>query len=184
MAAIIRAIGGDPPLDVVGHSRGAHIAFRLAERHPAAVRRLVLAESRGVLDESLLPPSTAPASYTDFISDAVERIRHGAVEGGLRSFAEYTGGRGAWDLRMEERKQVGRDNAYTLIGQINEGRTPYAEQGSDRPVLLGLRFGARGPVLTVVLGDRRQIAQPVFPSYRPAFVGRRPEVRFIERAEV
>lgn len=94
LAALAAMLDGGRPVDVVGHSRGAHIAFRLAQRHPDAVHRLVLAEPSGVLDASLLPPGTPPASYADFISEAVELVRRGDVEEGLRSFVGYTGGAG------------------------------------------------------------------------------------------
>lgn len=125
MAALMGALGAGPA-HLVGHSRGAYIGFRLAERHPRLVRRLVLAEPAGVLDESLLPPGSKPAIYTAFIADAVERVRHGDVEGGLRSFYDYAVGPGAWDSLAAERQRICRDNATTLLGQMNEGRKPYS----------------------------------------------------------
>lgn len=38
----------DEPADVLGHSLGGVVALRLAERHPALVRRLVLAAAAGI----------------------------------------------------------------------------------------------------------------------------------------
>src|SRR5271165_4478424 len=35
------------PVDLMGHSRGGHIAFRVAEQRPGLLRRLVLAEPGG-----------------------------------------------------------------------------------------------------------------------------------------
>src|SRR6202035_3547346 len=43
------------PIDLMGHSRGGHIAFRIAEQRPELLRRLVLAEPGGELDRSLDP---------------------------------------------------------------------------------------------------------------------------------
>jgi pimeloyl-ACP methyl ester carboxylesterase len=152
--------GGGGPIDVVGHSRGAHVAFRLAEAHPAAVRRLVLAEPSGVLDATLLPPGTVPASYADFITGAVEHMRRGEVEEGLRSFADYTGGPGTWDRRPEERKQVGRDNAFTLLGQISEGRRPFSRASAEAiqtPTLLVGGALTQAPFVTVLDGLERAI---------------------------
>src|SRR5262249_8742382 len=43
------------PVDLMGHSRGGHISFRVAEQRPDLLRRLVLAEPGGDLDASLHP---------------------------------------------------------------------------------------------------------------------------------
>ena len=47
------------PVDLMGHSRGGHIAFRVAQARPDLLRRLVLAEPGGDLDASL---NSAPAA--------------------------------------------------------------------------------------------------------------------------
>jgi len=124
IAAFIAALGAGP-VHLLGHSRGGYIAFRLAERHPQLVRRLVLAEPAGVLGEGLLPPGTAPASYTALIADAVDRVRDGDTETGLRLFYTYAVGPEGWDRLPEDRRQICRDNAATLLGQSREGREPY-----------------------------------------------------------
>lgn len=154
LVAFITALGAGPA-HLLGHSRGAHIAFRVAERHPEVVRRLVLAEPSGVLDESLLPPGSPPASYTAFIADAVEEVRRGRIEEGLRSFYEYAVGPGSWDRLAEDRKQMGRDNAMTLHGQINEGRKPYTRASAaaiSAPTLLVGGALTRQPFVTVLDG--------------------------------
>jgi len=53
------------PVDLMGHSRGGHIAFRVAEQRPDLLRKLVLAEPGGDLDASLLEPG---ATYLLFLS--------------------------------------------------------------------------------------------------------------------
>jgi len=116
---------------LVGHFRGGRIALRIAERHPHLLRKLVLAEPSGVLDKSLLPPGEKPAPYTDFIAAAAQDVGRGDIEGGLRRFAEYTGGPGAWERRPEARKRIARDNADTLLGQIGEGRKPYSRTEAE-----------------------------------------------------
>ena len=40
------------PVDLIGHSRGGHLAFRLALKRPELLRKLVLAEPGGVLEEA------------------------------------------------------------------------------------------------------------------------------------
>lgn len=129
---------GKGPVRLLGHSRGGHIAFRVAEQHPELVRALILAEPGGTLDETLggAPPSTQHASG---FAAAAAVVAAGDIEGGLRSVAEQTGGPGAWDNRPEVRKYLGRDNARTLLGQMHEGRRPYsraAAQAIQAPTLL------------------------------------------------
>jgi len=137
VAGFIRALGAGP-VHLLGHSRGGHIAFRVAERHPELVKALVLAEPGGELDESL---GGAPASGKQAagFSAAAQKIAAGDIDGGLRLVAEQTGGPGAWEKRPEEKKVIGRDNARTLIGQMNEQRKPYsadAARAVGAPTLL------------------------------------------------
>ena len=48
----------DEPVDVVGHSLGGVVALRLAERHPALVRSLVLAAAAGISSSTRLAEIT------------------------------------------------------------------------------------------------------------------------------
>jgi pimeloyl-ACP methyl ester carboxylesterase len=139
MAAFIRALG-EGPVRLVGHSRGGHIAFRVAQHHPDLLAALVLVEPGGELDESLggAPPAGHQASA---FGKAAALIGEGRVEEGLTVVAEHTGGPGAWQKRSEARKAVNRDNATTLLGQVNERREPYrraeAEAIRTRTLLVG-----------------------------------------------
>ena len=69
-------------VDLIGHSRGGHLAFRLALKRPDLVDRLVLAEPGGTLDESLLP-----AGEEDGLPAAVqkERVKERVEDGHLRT---------------------------------------------------------------------------------------------------
>jgi esterase len=125
-AAVIRALGRGP-VRLLGHSRGGHIAFRVAERHPDLVRALVLAEPGGELDESLGGAPAGTGRQAGAFAEAAALIAAGDIEGGLRRVAEHTGGPGAWERRPEARKAIGRDNARTLLGQIHERRAPYSQ---------------------------------------------------------
>lgn len=124
VAGVIRALGRGP-VHLLGHSRGGHIAFRMAEQHPELVRALVLAEPGGELDASL---GGAPAAgrQAGAFGEAAAMVAAGDEEGGLRRVAEHTGGPGAWDRRPEARKAINRDNARTMLGQIHEARRPYS----------------------------------------------------------
>jgi pimeloyl-ACP methyl ester carboxylesterase len=55
IATFIAALGLGP-VDLLGHSRGGYIAFRVAERRPELLRRLALAEPAGVLGEGFVSP--------------------------------------------------------------------------------------------------------------------------------
>ncbi len=123
IAAFIRALGAGK-VRLVGHSRGGHIAFRVAQHHPDLLAALVLVEPGGELDASLGGAPAAGGQVSAF-SRAAALIGEGKTEEGLTVVAEHTGGPGAWAKRSEARKVVNRDNATTLLGQINEQRSPY-----------------------------------------------------------
>jgi esterase len=125
VAAFIRALGRGP-VRLVGHSRGGHIGFRVAERHPALLRALVLAEPGGELDESLGGKPDGEGRQAGAFAEAAKLIAAGDEESGLRRVAEHTGGPGAWERRPEERKAISRANARTLLGQAHENRAPYS----------------------------------------------------------
>jgi esterase len=123
------------PVDLIGHSRGGHLSFRLALRRPELLRKLVLAEPGGTLDESLMPPGAAetnPApAARDYVEEASEKIGAGDLEGGLRAFIDGINGSGAWDALPPAIRQTRIDNANTLLAQVNEGRQPYAKAEAE-----------------------------------------------------
>lgn len=119
------------PIDLLGHSRGGYIAFRIAERHPALLRRLILAEPAGVLGEGFIAPGEAMPNYTALIADSVAKVARGEIEAGLASFYDYALGPGSWARLGEPRQSICRDNARTLIGQGQEGRVPYTRASAE-----------------------------------------------------
>lgn len=133
MAAFLQGMG-IAPAHIVGHSRGGHVAFRLAQRHPALVRRLVLSEPGGAVSPDMSAQAAeinrrfAPGSFQ---SQAVERIRAGDVDGGLRIFLDAVSGQGAWDRTPALAQQFTRDNAMTLLGQIREEREPFSRDAAQ-----------------------------------------------------
>src|ERR1700729_4481732 len=66
-------------VDLMGHSRGGHIAFRVAQQRPDLLRRLVLAEPGGDLDASLAPASPLPPMRANAVA-AVEKVAAGDIE--------------------------------------------------------------------------------------------------------
>ena len=58
VASFIAALGARP-VHLLGHSRGGHIAFRVAQKFPDSIRALILVEPGGALApdlETALPP--------------------------------------------------------------------------------------------------------------------------------
>ncbi len=121
------------PVDLMGHSRGGHIAFRIAQQRPELLRRIVLAEPGGDLDASLDPsvvPGKPSAMATRMLA-TVKKVREGDVDGALQNFVETIDGENAWRRLPAAAKQQLRDNIFTLLGQVHEARKPYSK--SDMP---------------------------------------------------
>lgn len=144
--AFLEAIGG--PVDLVGHSRGGHIAFRLAQQRPDLLRRLVLAEPGGTLDSSLA--STAAAAGTrNHVDEAARKIAAGDIDGGLTVFIEAIDGPGAWTRRPPANRQRARDNAHTLGQQITEQRQPFSRADAEQIRVPTLFIGGGSTVGTL-----------------------------------
>jgi esterase len=123
---------GAGPVDLMGHSRGGHIAFRVAEQRPELLRKLILAEPGGELDRSLDPTAdSGPSSRASRIAVSAEKVRDGDIDGGLMPFVDAIDGEGAWARLAAAPRQQLRDNAYTLIGQVGENRRPYTRAAAE-----------------------------------------------------
>ena len=113
-------------VDLMGHSRGGHIAFRVAEQRPELLRKLILAEPGGELDSSLDPAvAPGPSQRAAGVVASAEKVRKGDIDGGLKGFFDLIEGDGAWARLPAAPKQQLRDNAFTLIGQVGENRQPF-----------------------------------------------------------
>jgi pimeloyl-ACP methyl ester carboxylesterase len=121
------------PVDLMGHSRGGHIAFRVAHRRPDLLRRLILAEPGGELDVTLDPAVKpgAPSPLAARFAAAAEKIAAGDVDGGLAFFMDALEGPGTWQRLPATPKQLLRDNATTLIGQVRDQRPPFSRADAE-----------------------------------------------------
>jgi pimeloyl-ACP methyl ester carboxylesterase len=119
---------GDGPVDLMGHSRGGHIAFRVAQQRPDLLRKLVLAEPGGELDATLdrAASGPTPSDRAARISASADKAKAGDVEGALKLFFDTIEGDGAWGRLPAAPKQQLRDNVFTLIGQAGEDRKAYS----------------------------------------------------------
>lgn len=120
VARFIRAIGGRAHL--LGHSRGGHIAFRVASEHKELVDALILSEPGGDCDESLGGKAAQPNAFNAVAED----IAAGRIDEGLRRFADRAYGPGTWDAWPEVTRQRHRENAPSMLGQAHENRKPYS----------------------------------------------------------
>lgn len=166
IAAFIAALGLGR-VDLCGHSRGGYIAFRVAQHHPDLVRRLVLAEPGGRIEAD--GRTTRPAPVGAAMPKVTARIAAGDIDGGLKLFLEAIDGPRGWDRTSAAFKQMARDNAFTLLGQIREHRAPITQRdiaAIRAPTLL--IGGARTPppfpdtldVLEAALADVRRVTVP------------------------
>jgi pimeloyl-ACP methyl ester carboxylesterase len=120
------------PVDLMGHSRGGHVAFRVAGRRPELLRRLILAEPGGELDATLDPAaSPGPSPLAARIAASAEIIAAGDIDGGLTLFINALEGPGAWARLPATPKQLLRDNAMTLIGQVRDQRPPFSRADAE-----------------------------------------------------
>jgi esterase len=120
------------PVDLMGHSRGGHIAFRVAQARPELLRRLVLAEPGGELDASLDPTAApGPSPRASRIAECAEKISGGDIDGALMMFVDMIDGDGAWARLPATPRQQLRDNAWTLIGQVGENRAPFTRAEAE-----------------------------------------------------
>src|SRR6202140_1650490 len=86
MIAFIEQLNAGP-VDLMGHSRGGHVSFRVAQRRPDLLRKLILAEPGGELDATLDPAAKpGQSALAARIAAAAGKIAAGDVEGGLTLF--------------------------------------------------------------------------------------------------
>jgi pimeloyl-ACP methyl ester carboxylesterase len=122
------------PIDLLGHSRGGHIAFRVAEQRPDLVRKLVLAEPGGDVDASLVPSGEAPPPPMPLLRVmpmVLQSIRNGEVDSALKAFVDGIDGDGAWSRLTAAARQQLRDNVKTLLGQAGEQRRPFTKAQAE-----------------------------------------------------
>ena len=156
------------PVDLIGHSRGGHLSFRLALKRPDLIRKLVLAEPGGALDASLEPPGFQAAAEKvgspSHVAEAAVKIAAGDLEGGLKIFVDGVNGPGAWDALANADRQMRADNAGTLLAQTNEGRQPYTKAEAEAlspPTLFVVGGDTKGllPVIATALAAHAQSAE-------------------------
>lgn len=140
IAELIRHLGVGP-VHLLGHSRGGHVCFRVAQHYPDTLRTLILAEPGGQLDP-VLADHGAPVPGADLgqmFDESARLIAGGETDAGLELFVTAVGGPKAWKYATEGFKAMAGDNAATIIGQAREARLTFMKaeiEKIDMPVLL------------------------------------------------
>jgi len=115
------------PLHLIGHSRGAAIAYQVALRNPDAIQSLTLVDPAGPREQDGSSETTESPSIRGLRKRAAELIAQGAIDEGLGLFVDSTSRPGFWDRSAEVFKNMARDNAATLIMQLNDPLPLYRE---------------------------------------------------------
>ena len=157
---------GDRPVNLMGHSRGGHISFRVAQARPELLRKLILAEPGGDLDATLDPAASpaTPSAIGARIMASAEKVKAGDIEGALQNFFDGIDGDGAWARLPAAAKQQLRDNAFTLIGQIHENRKPFSKADAQ---------SLKTPTLFIGGADTRGLLPAITRALAPEVPGAR-----------
>ena len=122
------------PVDLMGHSRGGHIAFRVAQQRPDLLRKLVLAEPGGDLDAVARSQGTpgAPSPLAARTLRSVKKVRAGDIEGALQNFVEAIDGEGAW-RRVAGRGQAAAARQHLHLPRPGRRGAQALQQGRHAP---------------------------------------------------
>ncbi|MGB6154285.1 alpha/beta fold hydrolase [Castellaniella sp.] len=118
---LVRQLGLQAGVHVLGHSRGAQVAFEFARQAPDLCLSLTLADPAFRFDDE---PETPP-----FYADTVQQLQAGAIDTALQAFIDTVNGPDTWRRMVAWFKEMARDNALTLISQIQEANR--AVRGAD-----------------------------------------------------
>lgn len=131
LVELASALSPDEAVNVVGHSRGAHVAMEMALMAPDRVSALVLADPGMNL--------AGISNNRSFITLAARAIEQGDPESGLATFIDAVSGENTWRRMTGWFKTMTRDNAHTLLWQSQEAGIDIEAaryQAIDCPVLL------------------------------------------------
>jgi pimeloyl-ACP methyl ester carboxylesterase len=169
------------PVDLMGHSRGGYIAFRVAQQRSELVRRLILAEPGGELDASLAPAEQKAVvpSRSNRVVVAAEKIAAGSMDDALREFIDNLDGEGSW--AASSAKQEYRDNARTLLGQINEQRQPISRDDAKSMSVPTLLIGGENTtgsfpvILRALASNMRDCRTAIIPEATHHMIKQQPD---------
>ncbi|MGH8853976.1 MAG: alpha/beta fold hydrolase [Telluria sp.] len=124
LAAFIAALDGKP-VHLVGHSRGACVAFQLAHNYPQLVKTLTLADPGGPVQADGAAPAGLPPDTAALRAKVAGLIDDGAVEAGLELFVDSVSMPGIWRKSPASFRAMASANAATLPKQFRDTLPAY-----------------------------------------------------------
>lgn len=131
LAAFVEALDLGP-VHLVGHSRGACVAFNLACEHPGLVKTLTLADPAGPLQTGAAPPTPLPPSAEAIRARVAELIAHGELDAGLELFVDSVSMPGIWRKSPASFRAMALANAGTLPKQFGDPLPAYTRAAAAR----------------------------------------------------
>lgn len=129
LAQFIRAMNLGP-VHLVGHSRGACVAFNLAREVPELVKTLSLADPAGPLQTGATPPAALPPSAEAVRTRVADLIAHGELDAGLELFVDSVSMPGIWRKSPASFRAMALANAGTLPKQFRDPLPAYTRAGA------------------------------------------------------
>ncbi|MFC5462762.1 alpha/beta fold hydrolase [Massilia niabensis] len=113
------------PVHLVGHSRGACVAFQLARAYPQLVKTLTLADPGGPLQIDGAAPAALPPATTALRAQVAALIEGGEIDAGLELFVDSVSMPGIWRRSRASFRTMAVDNAATLPKQFRDPLPAY-----------------------------------------------------------
>jgi pimeloyl-ACP methyl ester carboxylesterase len=137
---------GSAAIHVVGHSRGACVAYQLALLRGSRLASLTLIDPGG--PNEVDGDAAMPDEVRETRAHALQLIADGQVDDGLRLFVDSTSRPGFWDRSAPVFQGMARDNAATLAPQMADPLPAYNAVDAARIACPTLLFqGERSPAM-------------------------------------
>jgi pimeloyl-ACP methyl ester carboxylesterase len=124
VAGFITALGMGA-VHLVGHSRGACVAFQLARAYPALVKTLTLADPGGPLQADAGPAAALPPATHALRAKVADLVDSGEIDAGLELFVDSVSMPGIWRKSPAAFRRMAVDNAATLPKQFRDPLPAY-----------------------------------------------------------
>ena len=114
------------PVHLVGHSRGACVAFHVAREYPRLVKTLTLADPGGPLQIDGMSEASLPPATNALRAKVADLIESGAIDAGLELFVDSVSMPSFWRKSPPSFRTMAIDNAATLPKQFRDPLPAYS----------------------------------------------------------